>query len=437
MRGVTPMLIPPALLALALCIPAGAAPKFERTTHPDAQWFPEAGLGLFMHWGIHSVAGIQPSWAMIKDYPAGGDPRFHPPDKYYALAKDFNPQNYDPDKWMQAAAEAGFTYAVLTTKHHDGYALWPTHFGDMSTRQYMGGRDLLQPYVDACRRHGLKVGFYFSPVDWHYPGFPVGDVDFDYNKRGKHPPREPIQNQKDFDAFYEYTIGQLAELLTRYGKIDLLWFDGMGWPGIKDIRTEQTLQWVRDLQPGIVINPRWGGVGDFATPEWNFPDGRPSGWWEYCIAWNGHWGYNPKGRFRPTSWVIETLVKCRSWGGNFLLNVGPAPDGTMPQGFYDHAAELAGWMKHSRKSLIGARPTPGDDRANVPITRGEDVWYLHVLPGHRGNIEVLPPAVPKRVRLLATGQNLPHREENGRLIIEAPTESVTGLDDVIEVLWQG
>src|SRR4030042_999706 len=154
----------------------------HRTTHPEAQWFPQAGMGLFMHWGIHSVAGIQPSWAMIKDYPLGGDPRFHPPEKYYALAKEFNPQHYDPNRWMEAAAKAGHQYAVLTAKHHDGYALWPTRYGDLSTRQYMDGRDLLAPYVEACRRYGLKVGFYFSPPAWHYPGFP-GIIDFDYNRR--------------------------------------------------------------------------------------------------------------------------------------------------------------------------------------------------------------------------------------------------------------
>jgi alpha-L-fucosidase len=131
--------------------------------HPDAQWFKTAGLGLFMHWGIHSTAGIQPSWTMIKDY----ERIYYPPEKYFALAEKFDPHHYDPDKWMLAAKQAGFSYAVLTAKHHDGYALWPTQFGNFSTRQYLNGRDLLQPYVEACRKYGLKVGFYFSQRDWH------------------------------------------------------------------------------------------------------------------------------------------------------------------------------------------------------------------------------------------------------------------------------
>ncbi|UCH34510.1 MAG: alpha-L-fucosidase [Armatimonadota bacterium] len=432
----------PLMLSIAwvLCAASGlgdasGAAAFERTTHRNAQWFPKAGLGLFMHWGIHSAAGIQPSWAMIKDYPAGGDPRFHPPEKYYALADQFNPQHYDPDQWMAAAAKAGFQYAVLTAKHHDGYALWPSAYGDLSTRQYMGGRDLLQPYVEACRRHGLKVGFYFSPADWHYPGYPVGDMDFDYNKRGQHREVQPVENQRNFDAFYAYTRGQLEELLTRYGRIDVLWFDGMGWPGIQDIHTEETLAWVRELQPGIVINNRWGGVGDYTTPEWDLPKGRPEGWWEYCISWNGHWGYNPTGRFRPNSWVLETLATARAWGGNFLLNVGPAPDGTMPPGFYERCDELARWMANSRESLIGADPTPGDDRANVPITRRLGVWYLHVLPSHEGAVEVRRVPEPREVTLLRTGGAVPYQCVGGDLRLDVPAHERTALDDVVALYW--
>lgn len=421
------------LLVLVGVMSVGAAPVYERTSHPDAQWFPQAGFGLFMHWGIHSVAGVQPSWAMIKDYPYGGE--LYPPERYYALAKQFNPQNYDPDKWMAAAVKAGFTYAVLGAKHCDGYVLWPSSFGDMGTRQYMNGRDLLKPYVEACRKHGLKVGFYFSPVDWHYPGYPIGDVDFDYNQRGKFHKVDPVENQVNFEKFYAYDIGQLGELLTRYGKIDVLWFDGMAWEGVEDIRTLQTLDWVRQLQPGIVIDNRWGGVGDFETPECSLPEGRPTGWWESCDIWNGHWGYNPGRPFRPNSWVLETLVKCRSWGGNFLLNCGPAPDGTMPEGFYERCDELAQWMAHSRESLIGAGPTLGDDRANVSITTRGTTWYLHVLPKNKGLVEVRNESDPKMVRLLRTGEAIPFRRVGQNIVIDLPEALRTPLDDVVVVDW--
>jgi alpha-L-fucosidase len=388
-----------------------------------------------MHWGIHSVKGVQPSWAMIKDYPYGGE--LYPPERYYESAKEFNPENYDPDQWLAAARKAGFTYAVLTTKHHDGYALWPTAFGDMNTRVHMNGRDLLRPFVEACRRNGMKVGFYFSPRDWHYPGYPV---EFDYNKRDEpRPTADPIANQLDFDAFYAYTLGQLHELLTNYGPIDVLWFDGMGWDGISDIHTDQTLAWIRSLQPGILINDRWGGTGDFGTPEWDLPSGPPDGWWENCISWNGHWGYNPEGRFQSAAWVIDRLVQARAWGGNFLLNVGPAPDGTMQAEFYERCGELAAWMEHNHASLIGADPSPGDDRAKVRSTTPGDAaahgntWYLHMPSGHEGCGEVRYVDKPDAVVSLATGEALAFEHADGTLRVTPPEPGP--LDTVIAVTW--
>ena len=237
--------------------PAAPTPDVTHTMHPDAQWFPQAGFGLFMHWGIHSTAGLQPSWAMVKDYPYGGDSPYNAPEKYWALAPQFNPQHYAPDRWLAAAARAGFTYAVLTTKHHDGYALWPSRHGDFGVRQYLGGRDLTGPYVEACRRHGLRVGFYFSPRDWRYPGYPADYTGHDYRKGQNNalPFADPVRNQAEFDKFYAFTRSQIEELLTWYGRIDILWFDGLSWPGA-EIPTTEIFTWVRSLQPGIVINNR-------------------------------------------------------------------------------------------------------------------------------------------------------------------------------------
>lgn len=421
---------------LAAEIAAAPAVPFARTRHSDAEWFPHAGFGLFMHWGIHSVKGVQPSWAMIKDYPAGGDPDMYPPERYYAMAADFDPDAYDPDPWMRAAKEAGFTYAVLTAKHHDGYALWPSAYGAWNTRTRMGGRDLLEPYIAACRNHGLKVGLYFSPRDWSFPEYPIGDVGFDYNKRDT--PRhiaDAERNRERFEAFYAYTVGQLHELLTRYGRIDLLWFDGMGWDGIEDIRTAQTLAWIRELQPGIVMNDRWGGVGDYTTPEWDLPEGRPFGWWENCISWNGHWGYNPEGAFQPNAWVLDRLTRARAWGGNFLLNVGPAPDGTMPPGYYERCAELAAWMAHSGPSLIGAGPSPGEDRADAAITTRGNTWYLHVPPGRSEPLSLRYGEKPASVVLLRTGAPVPHEHDAGVLRVTMPEGAPPALHDVVAVTW--
>ncbi len=417
--------------------------------HPEAQWFPDAGLGLLICWGIYSVDGIDPSWAMIKNcswhVPVDKYKFYQNKDRtnYYDLAKRFNPLYNDADRWIVAAKAAGFTYAVLTTKHHDGYALWPTRYGDWNTGVYMGGRDLLSDYVDACRRHGLKVGFYFSPRDWSYPGFPapVGFYDVDPQVvREKIYIKDREENRKRFEEFYAYTIGQLRELLTRYGKIDLLWFDGVDWIGVDDPHAEQTLTWIRELQPGIVINPRWDGIGDFETTE-----GRPSElpgnyypgqWWEACNIWaQGSWGYTKHEKFKPLSWLFENLVYSRQFGGNFLGSVGPRPDGRMPQQYYVECKRLEDWMSHSKASLIGAGPTPGVEKSNVPITTGKNVWYLHLLPDFRETVKLNVSTVPKKVYSMRTGENLAWRREVNNWSIHFPENERTKTDDVIVVQW--
>lgn len=407
---------------------------FTRTTHPNAQWFPDASFGLFMHWGIHSVAGIQPSWAMIKGYPYGTDRSEYWGKGYYSLLTKFNPQNYDPDKWMEAAKKAGMTYAVLTTKHHDGYALWPSEYGEMSTKQYMGGRDLLRPYVDSCRKYGLKLGFYFSPRDWGYPGYPVSLV---YGENYVNP-RTPEQNRADYEKFFNYTIGQLSEILTRYGKIDELWFDGMGWDGINDNRTEQVLAWIRKLQPGIVINNRWDyHTGDFGTPEVEMPDTAPEGWWENCVIWSGHWGYSPDSNFQPAEWVLEKLVTARSWGGNILLNAGPAPDGTMREWYYKGCDELAAWMAHSKDSLIGAAPVKTWKKfSNTPLTRRGNIWYAHVLPSNKKAVEINDVTEPSGLKLMRTNEKIDYKYESGTISFTLPESMRADLDNVVIISWK-
>ena len=416
-----------------------------RNTNQDAQWFPEAGFGLFMHWGIHSVAAVEPSWAMMKNLPwaPDADDTTYFDRNYYSLLWRFHPENYDPDKWIKAAKEAGMNYAVLTSKHHDGYALWPSEYTNLGTKKYLNGRDLLKPYIDACRKYGLKVGLYFSPRDWSYPGFPIS-MDYKDNESGSRKNlRTPDQNQFDYDKFFEYTAGQLSELLTRYGKIDVLWFDCVEWPDVKDMHTEQIYAWIRALQPGIVINDRWdyqGGnakIGDFITPETYIPEKAPDTWWESCLQWGSSWGYSPNpSSIKSNSWVIENLVNARSMGGNILLNIGPAPDGSMQPEFYERTAELARWMAHSKRSLIGSEPMKSwKEISNVPITRKGNDWFLHILPGKQEEIWLKTDIKPLCVKLLQNSENIKFKKKGNILFFDLPEKS-NGLDDVIVVSWK-
>ena len=415
----------------------------------DAQWFPDASLGLFMHWGIHSVVGAQPSWDMIANYEWGG--RVSPPDKYYALAERFNPQDYDPNKYLKAAKDAGFTYAVLTTKHHDGYALWPSKYG-IGTKQYMDGRDLLKEYVDACRANGLKVGFYFSPRDWHYPGL-MHPNEFDATTWRDLPPiTDSAANQQAYEQFLAFVMAQMEELLTRYGKIDMLWLDGMNWRGVADMHTEQIYAWIRSLQPGILVNDRWANIvnpdnpqgngfsfGDFTTQfECTLPTYIPSRWWDHCDIWTSTpgpgWGYDPNGAFRPLSWFFRHLAASRSLGGNFLINAGPSGDGDMHPNFYKQTDSIARWMQHSKESVIGAGPTPGVQLSNVMITtRGND-WYLHLLPDFKKKVSARTGKQPSELILLRTGERIPFDYNDGFVTFVLDPSKRTTTDDVVKVV---
>lgn len=425
------------------------APPVVPNPAPGAQWFPEASLGLFMHWGIHSVVGAQPSWDMITGYRYGG--RVAPPERYYALAERFNPQQYDPNKFLKAAKEAGFTYAVLTTRHHDGYALWPSKYG-IGTKQYMNGRDLLKDYVEACRANGLKVGFYYSPRDWHYPGL-MHPREFDVATRDSLPPiTDSIANRKAFEQFLGYVMAQLEELLTDYGKIDLLWFDGMSWRGESEMYTEQIYAWVRSLQPDIVINDRWSNIinpehqggsgisfGDFNTQfECTLPTHIPSQWWDHCDIWTdgetSGWGYDPKGRFRPVSWFLRHLATTRSMGGNFLINAGPNPNGDMHPNYYTTVDSITRWMQHSRESVIGAGPTPGAQLSNAIITTRDNVWYLHILPELTRKVSVKTDKRPTLVILLRTGEQIPYDYYKGFVTFQLDPAQRTNTDDVVKVI---
>jgi alpha-L-fucosidase len=421
--------------------------KQERphTEHPDAQWFPEAGLGLFIHWGLASVKAINISWPMMK---GRGDIT---PNDYWKQVEAFNPKKYDPDRWLKAARAAGFTYAVFTTRHHEGFAMWPSAHGDFDTRKHMGGRDLVKPYVEACRKNGLKVGFYYSPPDWWFdrdylnfnrkPGDKVA-LDADHKPRtGTKAPEEIARHKAEYIALVR---GQIEELLTRYGKIDLLWFDGKVPNATGDeVITQQR---IRELQPGIVINPRLHGQGDFTTYERQLKtDQVQNGWAEYCNTWTNYWPHVADAPFRAPGFVLGQLVRSRALHINYLLGIGPTSDGELVDGIYANMAIVRDWMKRNAPA-VKARPLPGTEQASVPATAQGKVRYLFALPrfseGGMFEKDLLPSedatltlnAVtrPKAVRLLAGGR-LEHSFADGTVTIKLPAARRTKLVDVVEV----
>lgn len=433
-------------LAAAAAAPLAARQKPDteafarhgRSARAAAQtWFTQAGLGLFLHWGISTIREVELGWGFYGD--VGGVKGAWPVENYIAQAREFNPKSYEPDLWMAAAARAGFRYAAMTTRHHDGYALWPSDFGDFGTRQYMGGRDLLRPYVEACRRHGLKVGFYYSPTDWlfnppgwPYLGYPLRKSDFRYRRpeRTLGTPRYADGTREEFQKYFEILYacvkGQVGELLTRYGKIDLLWWDGYDWPRV-DIHGPEMDAWVRKLQPGLVTNDRyrlWSdrpSLGDFSTEfENRNPDKPPEGAWEQCEAMCGGWAYvGATAACRSSAHILERLVRNRAWGGNYMPSFGPRSDGTLSPDYYRICEEMAEWMKHSGESVDGVQPAPRLEDCDAPVTVKGDTWYVHLL-GYQRRATITGRPAPKRAVLLRTGEPARIEHTAGRTVVTMP-----------------
>lgn len=417
--------------------------NFRRTMHPDAQWFGEAGLGLFIHWGISSVhGGIDLSWGMMDEKPWDPDNKMvTTPEKYYALAECFNPDKYNPGKWLRVAKEAGFRYAVMTTKHHDGYAMWPGNYGELGVKQYLPGIDFVDGFAKACRNNGLKVGFYYSPPDWYYNrkymSFHYGSGNQErypdrkhYNMRHEVIEEIPAKSEGFDKAYKKYIYNQIIELLTQYGKIDILWFDG----GPEAISFDE----IRKLQPGIVVNPRMHRYGDFTTPECSMPESKIDGWWELCDIWpNGGWGYSEgHENYRSMAWMLSRLTKVRGWAGNYLINVSPRPDGDMPDVYYERMRELVDWMKHSGESIFGTESGPYPERSNVPLTAKKAQWYLHLSPDFIEDILLTEVKKPDSVKLLRTGESIDYKLADDQLTITVPAKLRTESLDTIKVEWR-
>lgn len=376
--------------------------------HPEAQWFAHAGLGMFLHWGISAVSGeFDLSWGMItgwelahrkitqaeaddmvrrKCYRDSG--KETTPNEYFALAERFLAEKYNPDEWLYAAKKAGFTYAVLTTRHHDGFALWPSKFGGWNTNNYLHGRNLVGEFVQACRKYGIRVGLYYSPPDWYFnrdymsyliytakknnPMLPDLDANYDPVK---------LPNQAALHAhnrlYADYVNGQLEELLTEFGKIDLLWLDGSMPDGFVF-----PLEKIRALQPGIVVNHRMHGTGDFETCEVTETAVRPKKWWEFCTQWPSRgWAYLKNVPYRSLGEITSEFVRTLAWGGNYLLDIGPMADGTFPPEAKAALSEFTQWHTQNREGLTQVLPLAENERCSVPAVAKDNCRYLYLLPG--------------------------------------------------------
>ncbi|MGN6788813.1 MAG: alpha-L-fucosidase [Rhodanobacteraceae bacterium] len=340
-----------ALLCVLACLaaPAFAAPPATATRDADAQaaakaariqWFADAKFGIFIHWGIYAVDGITESWSFFDGYVSYAD--------YMKQAKGFTASHYDPQGWADLIEASGAKYAVLTSKHHDGMALWDTKQGLNVVKDTPAHRDLVAPFVKALRKDGLKVGLYFSLIDWSSPLYPA----FTHDQTRYQIKDDPAR----WDRFVTYYQDQVHDLTRRFHP-DLYWFDG-GWEHTaEEWHAKQLHDWIRAHNPDAIINGRLPGFGDYGTPEQGVPITRPPDkYWELCLTMNNSWGWQPNdNHFKTPHEIIRILSGTLDMGGNLLLDIGPRADGTIPKIEADTLRQVGRWVKKNQEAIYGSQ----------------------------------------------------------------------------------
>lgn len=378
----------PAMLAAppSLAQPAGRADPTAEAVNPDQarrmKWWHDAKFGMFIHFGLYAAHGRH-EWAM--------EDEAIPVLEYQKYAQQFNPAPGSALQWARLAKAAGMKYMVLTSKHHEGFCNWDTKLTNYNAMQLGPKRDILKEYVEAARSQGLGVGFYYSLMDWHHPD-------------GARCQDDPAARRR----FVDYTHGLIRELMTNYGKIDILWYD-VAWPlDAAGWESEKMNQMVFSLQPDIIVNNRNRLPGDFSTPEQTIKAESGGRAWESCMTLNDSWGYQrADDNWKSPRTIIRNLISCARDGGNYLLNIGPQPDGAIPPDSVRILRAVGEWMAIYGSTIYESQPCQVSRSTYANFTRKDNTLYMHVhfWPGSDVSISGLKQKVLS-AKLLQTGQSL-------------------------------
>ena len=426
-------------LLLFLSLAAWAQPQPD---DPRTRWFREDKFGIFIHWGPYSVIGRH-EWAR----------QFFqiPQAEYDVFAKQFNPVNFNADQWVSIAKGAGAKYIVITSKHHDGFSIWRSKASDYDIEITPYQKDPVKLLADAARRQGMRLGFYHSIMDWHHPDYrPRRAWEHPNDSEAERSPTNPSNLR-----YISFMKEQLKELLTNYGDVAVVWFDGEWEHTLRDNKMDDDVyDFIRKLQPNTLINDRLyerkpGNRADFGTPEQfvpatgvRSPDGKPV-LWEACVTINeSSWGYNRyETNFKTTRDLIRMLVEVVSKGGNLLLNVGPTPDGRIQDEFVTRLAAMGEWMKANHDSIYGTTASPFEKlpffgRATVKGDR----LFLHVFQwplNHQLRVPGLKNQIRSASLLANSGSKLTTRRDGDDILVELPPRAPDETVSVVELQLDG
>ena len=411
--------------------------------------FNEAKFGMFIHWGPCSLASVEISWPIMRPEAKWNITQ----EEYVNLYKRFNPVKYDPDAWVELAQEAGQRYMVFVTKHHDGFCMFDSSYTDYKITNSPYKKDIVRMMGEACQRRGMPLGYYYSPPDMHHPDYRDTTKLASQNWEG-----QPTRHQ--WPNYLHYLELHVRELMCRYPTPFVLWFDGLGHQEKYD--GYHVVRMIRELSPATLVNNRIGVPGDFGTPEQKVPqrvpvnglelhtakrlqpNKLPAGLlarkdfshWETCMTINGTWAYNMNDRnFKSTEHLIRTLADVASKGGNFLLNVGPTPEGTIQPEFQERLRGIGRWMKKNSDSIYGTTFGPLQDLPYGRTTAKGNMVYLHIFDWPAGE-ELEVPNLKARVidvRMLDGGKRLQFTPTASGLTIKVPAQAPDPADTVLAI----
>ena len=393
-RNITVIVLIAGLLIISQLSQAQLPKETEAQKTLRMKWWTDSRFGMFIHWGLYALPARH-EW--VKNRERITDEQYQ---KYF---EHFNPDLYNPKEWAKMAKEAGMKYVVLTAKHHEGFCLWDSKFTDYKSTNTPIGKDLIKEYVEAFRAEGLKVGFYYSLIDWHHPDY---TIDRNHPQRQEtDPDYDRLNKGKDMSRYREYMKNQVRELLTNYGEISIIWFDfsfpGKNGKGRADWDSENLLKLARSLQPGIIVDDRLDlrdveGGWDFTTPEqvkvskWPEVNGKRVPW-ETCQTFSGSWGYyRDETTWKSPSQLLELLIESVSKGGNLLLNVGPTARGTFDYRAKERLNSMGEWMKYNNRAIYQCTEAPEGFTApsNTLLTYNPETrrLYIHLLAYPMGSL---------------------------------------------------
>lgn len=387
----------------------------------DMAWWQDAKLGMFIHWGVYSVIG-RGEWAMHNER--------IPPEEYRRMGMEFNPRGFAADRWAKLAREAGMKYMVMVTRHHDGFAMWDSaasHEG-FTSMQAAAGCDFVKQYTEAARREGMKAGLYYSPMDWRFPGY-----------------FQPVEQHGSALAMKEQLYGQIRELLTGYGPIDILWYDG-SWLAHRGSDAGGAWLWeplklnrmVRSLQPRVVMNERSGWEGDFYCDEG--PHKASGGIipfpWEKCFSIAGSWSWKPDSRVMSLEKVLELMVNVFVRNGNVLLNIAPDKNGTVPPEQAELLTQIGSWMERSKEAVYGTRGGPFQPVDGVyGATCRDNEIYVHIFDLPEFRRRKLPALEGRIVSCTSLdGLPVPFTQDEGGISLQVPERCHDPVDTIIKLV---